>query len=69
MIPRGVAYMVASALGFSAMCLLNLEGKVFKRELNETFDVQDGLVNSEVQTERVETFESPPKKQPKRWFL
>ncbi len=50
---------------FAALCLCHFEGRIRRRELNERLDMLDGLVESEVKTKEVDTFEPPPKAQPK----
>ena len=51
---------------FSGMCLRVFEDAVRRKELNQTLDLLDGLVESNVHTEEVERFEPTPEKQPRQ---
>ena len=51
---------------FAGMCLRVFEDTVHRKELNQSMNVLDGLVESEVHTNDVETFERPPETPPKQ---
>ena len=51
---------------FAGMCLRVFEDAVHRKELNQSLDVLDGLIESEVHTNNVEIFERPPETQPKQ---
>ena len=45
---------------FSGVCLAGLEGEVHRKERNQTLDMVDSIVASEIQGETVEEFEEDP---------
>ena len=48
------------------MCLRVFEDAVRRKELNQSLDIIDGLVESNVHTEEVERFDPTPGKQPRQ---
>jgi len=51
-------------LFFSGMCLAGFEGDVHRRDRNQTLDMVDSIITSEIQSDTIEEFEEAPNATP-----